>query len=454
MWFLGIDIGTTHVKVVGVTADGTVLPAERRRTPVRLHGGLPFHHAEDVWRETADLVAQYASGTAAPHGALGGACVASFGQEESVAVDAAGREVHPSLAWWETGHGGALAPGVAEWFDSPEHYAVSGMRLRPNQTPARLAHLRAHDPDAWARTARWVDFGTYTMWRLTGRWAAASSQITHSQLFDLAGLVPDRPSMDALGVEPGLFPDVLPTGAPLGEITPGALGVRLAPGATVHVGGHDQVIAARAVAAALADAEGAGEAPNVFDSIGTSEYLMVTTGICRPGRRAYDLGVDHERSWLADGYVLGHPVPSGKIIQLLAELFFAGDFDALFGTLGGEARALPSLRMTVSAMDDTDQGLLSLDGIPAGATPADIARLCLDTIGDRVRGTVTALCELAGTRPRSVALMGSLFRRPEMVAHRRSRWDTPLRVSELAEPVATGAARIALERATDREGAR
>jgi hypothetical protein len=39
--------------------------------------------------------------------------------------------------------------------------------------------------------------------------------------------------------------------------------------------------------------------------------------------------------------------------------------------------------------------------------------------------------------------MGSLFQHEEIVARRREAWDLPLTVTELAEPVATGAARVA-----------
>ena len=443
MWFLGIDIGTTHVKAVGVTSSGQILPAARCRTPVRTHQGLPVHMAEEVWEQAVGLITRYASGPAAPHGRLGGLSVATFGQEESVAVDAAGREIHPSLAWWEDGDTEALGPGVAEWFDSPEHYAVSGMRYRPNQTPGRIARLRTLDPATWRSVSRWVDFGSYAMWRLTGRWAAAASQITHSQLFDLADLTPHQPSLDALEVGAELFPEALLTGHPVGEIRADVLGVPLAPGAGVYVGGHDQMVAARAVA--LDTATGSSAAPQVFDSIGTSEYLMVVSPARRPGRLAYERGLDHERAWGTDDYLLWRAIPSGKVIQLLAELFFDGDFDRLFACLPEPRRAVPSLRAVISPLTDTGQGLLSLDGIPAGATPADIVHCCLDTVARQVTAGLTEMCAFVGTRPSSVALLGSLFRRPELVQHRQDRSEVPLLVSTLDEPVATGAAQLARE---------
>ncbi|MEW2544682.1 FGGY family carbohydrate kinase [Streptomyces sp. NPDC047002] len=442
MWFLGIDIGTTHVKAAGVTDDGTLLEPGRVRTPTGTVDGLACHDAEEVWRAAADLVARYARTTAAPYGRLAGVAVASFGQEESVPVDRHGNPLHPSLAWWETWPEPALDTATADLVSSFEHYRASGITHRPDQTPERTAHLRRAHPEVWRDTARWVDFCTFATHRMTGEWTAAASQITHSQCFDVATLAPDSRLMDRLGMDPGMFAPALHAGADAGAIRPDALpGVPLAPGARAVVGGHDQVVAARQAHAA--------DGARVLDSIGTSEYLMVLADTCRPDRGAWELGVDWERSWTADGFVLGHPVPTGKVVQLLAELCYGGDFDALFaGLAAARPGALPGLSVRLHDASAAGAGLLTLDGLPAGARPGDVVRRCLDQLSDAVREAADRMCVLAGIRAESVALMGSLFRRPEMAGHRAGRWDVPLRVLPLAEPVAHGAALLARDALT------
>ncbi|MFI6348680.1 FGGY family carbohydrate kinase [Streptomyces sp. NPDC050560] len=444
MWFLGIDIGTTHLKVAGLTEDGTPLPADRVRTPTTTSGGLVFHDAEAVWRRARDLAARYAATTAAPHGPLGGAAVASFGQEESVALDRAGRMLHPSLGWWQTLPGSSLDDATAALLDSYGHYRVSGIRHRADQTPERTAHLRRTEPGVWRSTARWADFCTVVTHRLTGEWTAASSQITHSQCFDVDTLAPDGPTLELLGLDPGLFAPVLPTGADAGALRPRALpGVALAPGARAVVGGHDQVVAARGV--------GAVSGARAFDSIGTSEYLMVTTDVRTPGRRSHELGLDHERSWTPDGFVLGRPVPSGQVVRLLADLLCGGDFDALFAALA-DAPGDPLPSLTVALGPGGSGGLLDLGGLTAGAHPGDVARRCLDLLADTAGGALAEMCAVAGVEPGRIALMGSLFRRPEMAAHRGARWRLPLYVSPDAEPVAHGAASVARDALLDGAG--
>ena len=102
--------------------------------------------------------------------------------------------------------------------------------------------------------------------------------------------------------------------------------------------------------------------------------------------------------------------------------------------------SLPSLHVTVGPTGEAAQSTgAGLAGLPGGAGPAAVVRGTLDHLADLARTTIGEMCQLAGRQPGQVALMGSLFRRPEMAAHRRERWELPLHIGPLAEPVASGA---------------
>ncbi|MGP4142196.1 FGGY-family carbohydrate kinase [Sodalis praecaptivus] len=435
MWFLGIDIGTTHIKVMGIAEDGALLPAQKCRTPVTQANGLTFHDARAVWQAVRDLVSHYARHEAKPCGGLAAIAIGTFGQEEAVAVDRAGEMIYPSLAWWENYPDSALSAADRAWLDTPEHYAVSGIRLRPNQSPERLAWLRRNEPALFNRIDKWADFGSYVAWRLTGEWRVSASQITHSQCFDLHTLRPHRPTLERLALRPEWFAPIAGTGDACGAIRPASLPeVELHPGAGVFVGGHDQIMAAYAVQST--------QPTDVFDSIGTSEYLMVLTDRYQPTPTAWQLGIDIERTWRNGEYVMGCATPSGKMMQTLAELFYRGDFAPLFQDLA-QPCAPGALQVTLG--EEEHQGLFSLQNLHAGVTPQQVLYGVLDAIADRTRHLLGHMCELGAIRLQDAVLMGSLFQRPEMVAHRQARWQMPLYVSELAEPVATGAAMIARE---------
>lgn len=433
MWFLGIDVGTTHIKVVGVDENGTVLPAARHRTPVDEVDGVGVHSATSIWEATRLLVGRYAAPLTREHGPLGALSVASLGQEESVALDRAGRELCPSPVWWRPVEERVLDPDLARALDSPAHYAVSGIRYRPIQTPERLARLRVDRPDVLARTHRWADFGTVLGGWLTGRWRAAANQVTHSQLFDVRSLAPHRGTAELLDVDPGLFAPVAHTGETVGELLPGALpGVETAPDARVVVGGHDQALAAHAVLR--------HQPAGVIDSIGTSEYLMTVSDPDTPWERAYDLGVDVERGWDATGVLWGLAVPTGKGLQTLADLLFDGDFDRTLAALAAPATG-PCPTVEIPGADPA--GLFSLRGVPAGATADAVVRAVADEFARTTLRAAEAMCAIGGTTPADVALVGSLFRRPEMLSHRRAAWPHRLTPVDLDEPVATGAALVA-----------
>ncbi len=435
MWFLGIDIGTTHIKIIGIAQEGALLPVKKCRTPVLCHDGLTFHDAGAVWQTLSALIVEYAQQEAKACGPLAAISIGTFGQEESVAVNARGEVIYPSLAWWENYPQTALAQETHRWLDSREHYAVSGMRSRPNQTPERLSWLRRHHPDIWKEIAQWVDFGSYVAWRLTGEWRASSSQITHSQCFDLQSMRPHEPTLEILGLWPELFAKISDAAERCGEILAASLpGVALCPAACVFTGGHDQIVGAWAVQSR--------QPTHVFDSIGTSEYLMVLTPRFPDTATAWQLGVDIERTWQPGEYVMGCATPSGKIVQTLAELLYEGDYDRLFSDLLLEGGGT---ELAVSIDEDEAQGLLSVHHLNAGVKPADLVQATLNNIADRTWLLLNRMCEIGGIRPQDAVLMGSLFQRAEMLEHRRRRWEMPLFVSNLAEPVATGAAAIARE---------
>jgi len=445
MWFLGIDIGTTHLKIIGISEDGVLLPVKKYPTPAIQRDGLTFHDAQAVWQTLAALITDYSRHEAKASGPLAAISIGTFGQEESVAVNRCGDVIYPSLAWWENYPEAVLDAETHRWLDSPEHYARSGMRSRPNQSPERLSWLRKHHPDIWRQTDKWVDFGSYVMWRLTGEWRACSSQITHSQCVDLPSMRLHEPTLERLGLHPELFPATADTGERCGEIIADSLPrVSLCSGASVFIGGHDQIVGAWAVQSR--------QPTHVFDSIGTSEYLMVLTPCFPDTTVAWQLGVDIERTWQPGEYVMGCATPSGKIIQTLAELLYHGNYDAFFHDLLEEGHG-PGV--SVSVNEDENLGLFSLHHLNAGIQAADIVQATLNHIADRAFRLLTRMCEIGEICPQDAVLMGSLFQRQEMLEHRKRRWKMPVFVSELTEPVATGAATIARESwliATHREG--
>ncbi|GAA5145756.1 hypothetical protein GCM10025768_03410 [Microbacterium pseudoresistens] len=440
MWFLGIDVGTTHIKVVGITAEGLVLDPLRVRTPASVTNGETYHHGDAVWTHVQELVMEYAATLAAYSGALAAISIGTFGQEESFPVDEHGAPLAGSRAWWETWPRRVLVPQDVAWLDSPQHYSVSGMRFRDNQTPERIAQLRTQDAPVWARTAHWVDFGSFLGFCLSGEWAASTTQVTHSQLFDLATLKPHQPTLDRLGLASSLIVPVAHPGTRLGAIRADRLpGVELADDAAVYVGGHDQVLAAYANAM-LTNC-------TVLDSIGTAEYVMITGTSTLPNEELWALCADVEPGWLEGQNVLGWGLPTGKILQQLADQLLDGDFDRLLAAInpdtGGTNAGADTVEFTVTDLRQINDELFTITGARAEDAPEQIVRSCVSQLSQRIGDTLALLAGRTLPNIDSVTLTGSLFQRAELVQHREQMWGIALHVSELGEAVAIGAAHLA-----------
>jgi sugar (pentulose or hexulose) kinase len=246
----------------------------------------------------------------------------------------------------------------------------------------------------------------------------------------------DEPSLAILDLSPDCFPRAVHTGTLVGAIRKDALpGVALAPDAAAYVGGHDQVMALYS--------QSGGSPSEGFDSIGTSEYLMVLTDTFNGNEESWRLGLDIERGWGNADYLYGFATPSGKVIQLLADLFHRGDYDELLDAVDSAPVADPGFEVRISDFSAAASGLLDLVGVPASASAASVSRSVLDHLAHRALSALERMAAIAQTTVGEATLIGSLFQYPRMVAHRREVWDIPLRVSDLAEPVATGAALVA-----------
>ena len=97
---LGVDVGTTHTKVLALDiASGRTVAVESAPTPMRQDADGEAHRAADVLETVIELVARV-SASLGPAPAVVALCVASVG-EEVVLLDAKGLPVGDTIAWYD-----------------------------------------------------------------------------------------------------------------------------------------------------------------------------------------------------------------------------------------------------------------------------------------------------------------------------------------------------------------
>ncbi|MGD0530283.1 MAG: FGGY family carbohydrate kinase, partial [Polyangiaceae bacterium] len=279
--------------------------------------------------------------------------VAVTGQAPTaVLVDGGGRPVAPALLWLDVradaearGLDATLGPGRAE--------ALGGNRMHAYYLGPKLAWLRAHAPEALARTALVLQSHAFVALRLAGEAACdPSTAMLCSPLFDAAGGRWSEEGARAVGIPTSLLPRIARAHDVLGRVThEAASATGLREGTPVAAGGGD--FAASALGAGVVD-EG-----RACLMLGTAGNLLMPTDAPRFDPRlinSHHVGGDR---WLSLGGTL-----CGAALEWFRRVFAPG---VPWETLEAEALAV-----------EPAEGLIALPYLQGERTPVwdEAARGC------------------------------------------------------------------------------
>src|SRR5215218_6800429 len=346
---IGADIGTTNVKVVAFDRSGRA--AVHASTPTPTHyprPGRAHYDPEQLWQVFAATLRKV-TGQLDDAGSVASIAVASTG-EAAVLLDADGRPTHDIIAWFD-----GRAQPQAEWLDRTfgrDHlFGVTGLSLQPIFGLCKLLWLKENEPEAFGRTAAWLNVADYIAFRLAGVAATDYSLASRTLALDLHRLRWAEDLLQEADVSPDLFAPLRPSGSSLGPITSEAAeATGLPESAQVAVGGHDHVCGALAT--------GVTEPGTMLNSLGTAEaiFLPLERPLTDPevGHQGYTQGAHVAGQY----YVFGGQYTSGASVEWLREALGGIDYDTLIteaeevppGSLG--AFFLPHLRLANPPYDD------------------------------------------------------------------------------------------------------
>jgi xylulokinase len=403
--FLGLDIGTSGVKAILVSAEGDVVASAT--TPLTLstpQPGWAEQNPDDWWQATLESI----------RGVLGerpNADVAAVGisgqMHSSVFLDGTGRVVRPALLWCDgrttaecaeiTRRAGGEEK-LREWVRNP---ALEGFTL------PKVLWLRNHEPEAYARVATVLLAKDFIRYRLTGVLACEPSDASGSLMFDPARLRWSAEILAATDVPRTLLPDVGDSAEPLGRVTATvAQATGLPAGIPVVGGGADNACGAAGVGVVTP-----GEA---VASWGTSGTVLAPTAqpIVDPGLRAHTFCHVAPGVW----YVMGVVLSAGGAFawyrdQLARELADTPGADTV---LDDEAASVPAGAEGVTFLpylqgERTPHRDASMRaafvGLSLAHTRAHLTRAVLEGIAFALRDSLSILEEL-GLSPGHLLLTG------------------------------------------------
>jgi xylulokinase len=266
---LGIDVSTTATKAVLLDPSGAV-----RAIGTSAYG---FDVPQPLWSEQDPGLwwtgAIEAIGAALAAAGVGGDDVEAVGltgqMHGLVLLDAAGDVLRPAILWNDQRTAAECdqiraAVGQARLVEITGNDALTGF------TAPKLAWVRAHEPDVWARVAHVLLPKDYVRFRLTGSYALDKADGAGTQLFDLAARDWSPVMLEALGIDPAWMPPTFEGPEVTGSLSAAAAtATGLRAGTPVMAGGGDQSANAVGVGAVV---EG-----RVALSLGTSGVVFATT---------------------------------------------------------------------------------------------------------------------------------------------------------------------------------
>lgn len=311
--FLGIDIGTSAVKAVLVSADGarqgaaTVPLATQRPEP-----GWSEQAPADWWEAVIAAVGQI-DGREAVRG------IGLAGQmHAAVCLNAGGRVIRPAILWNDSravAQAARLAavPGFAE---------RAGVVPMPGLTAPKLMWLEDHEPRRHQRVSTVLSAKDWIGFCLHGELATDTSDAAGTLWFDQARRAWSARLAEAAGADLAWFPQVLDGAAEAGRLTAGAaalLGLR--PGTPVIAGAGDTVAGAVGIGAVVAGRSflgigTSGQIVRLDDAYHPSPAAMIHSfAFCLPGlwyRMAAMLNGARPLAWFAG-------IAGRALAELLAE---------------------------------------------------------------------------------------------------------------------------------------
>ncbi|HWX75125.1 MAG TPA: FGGY family carbohydrate kinase [Solirubrobacteraceae bacterium] len=384
---LGIDEGTTAVKVAAFDAELRPLGSARRAIALEIPApGLAQQDPEAILAVVEDAVAEVLEGLAGRE--LIGAGLAHQGESVLAWEAHSGRALTPLITWQDKRHSELLAQ------ISSSVVGRSGLPLDPYFSAGKLAWLLAHDErvQSAARegSLRMGTVDAFLCARLGGRFATDLSTASRTQLLALGGREWDAELLSAFTLREEWLPALGPTCGDLGELRSS----RWREGIALRAQLVDQQ-AALAGSGAVAPGE-------LKATYGTGVFVLGRTD--GPAQARDLLQTVAWATAAADGsigeiaYALdGGVFSAGALLDWLASLGLARDGETLTALAGEVAdsagvQVLPALA-GLGAPHWRPQARAVIAGLHGGVRSAHVARAALEAIAWRVCEIVEAIAE-------------------------------------------------------------
>ena len=276
MTYLGVDIGTSGVKVILIDRAGKVLGEATAKSvePVRPHPGWSEQNPADWWKATLEAADKLAKAHPTEMAAVKG--IGLSGHMHGATLLGKNDEVLRPCILWNDGRSAAECAEMEAAL--PSLRDIAGNIAVPGFTAPKIAWVRKHEPEIYAKIEKVLLPKAYVRLLLTGEHVEDMSDAAGTLWLDVG----KREWSDALLAVTGLnrshMPRLVEGSAPSASLKPELARRWGMSGAVVVAGGAGDNAAAACGIGAIRPGEG-------FVSLGTSGVLFVSNDRFRPNTR-------------------------------------------------------------------------------------------------------------------------------------------------------------------------
>ncbi len=315
-YLLGIDLGTTGVKSLLLSLDGTV--AGTATVEIGLSIPRPGWSEQDPaewWTATCASVRAVLAKSDTPPAAIAGIGI-SGQMHGATLLDAAGEVLRPCILWNDQRSAPQCdeitrrAGGRERLLAMVANPALAGF------TAPKLLWVRENEPEVWARVATVLLPKDYLVYRLTGELGTEVSDAAGTLLLDVRRRVWSAEMLDLLDLPRSIVPVCRESSEVVGHLTAQAAEqCGLAAGTPVVAGGADNACAAVGT--------GVIAPGRLMGSIGTSGTMVAPTSSPEvdPGGRAHTFCHAVPGTW----YVMGVMLSAGGALRWFRDAWCAAE---------------------------------------------------------------------------------------------------------------------------------
>lgn len=325
---IGIDLGTSGVKVLAIDQKGRTLAAASESYPLfQPKAGWSEQNPEDWWAGVTRAIRKILADPALSETPIHALAI-SGQMHGSVFLDGKNEVIRQPLLWNDT-RTFSQCRAITETFGEKKLLELVGNPALEGFTLPKLLWLRDQEPANYERLRTLFLPKDYIVYRLTGRRCTEVSDAAGTLLLDVRNRCWSKEILDRLGIDSSILPEVLESIDLVGDLSPEAARET---GLPIHT----KVIAGGADNACGAVGNGIVREGIVLASIGSSGVVLAHTNAMHhdPLGRIHSFNHALPHRW----YLMGVMLSAGLSMSWLKNDLLKSDYD----TINREAAKIPA----------------------------------------------------------------------------------------------------------------